>query len=37
MLRAAVMLSVRRDMSALRYLALMSRSEPMRPAAQAHR
>jgi hypothetical protein len=32
-----VMLSTRRAMSALRYLALMSRSELMRPAAQAHR
>jgi hypothetical protein len=31
------MLSMRRDMSALRYLALMSRIELMRPAAQAHR
>jgi hypothetical protein len=31
------MLSVGRDMSALRYLALMSRYELMRPAAQAHR
>jgi hypothetical protein len=26
-----------RDMSELRYFPLMSRSEPMRPAAQAHR
>jgi len=31
------MLSVHRDMSALGYLALMSRDEPTRPAAQAHR
>jgi hypothetical protein len=31
------MLTVRRAMSALRYLALMARSEPMEPAAQAHR
>jgi hypothetical protein len=37
MLRAAVMLSVRRAMSALRYLALMARNELVRPAAQAHR
>jgi hypothetical protein len=37
MLGAAVMLSVRRAMSALRYLALMARFEPVRPAAQAHR
>ena len=32
MLGAAVMLTVRRDMSALRYLALMSRPELIRPA-----
>jgi hypothetical protein len=31
------MLSAQRDMSALRYLALMSRIEVMRPAAQAYR
>jgi hypothetical protein len=31
-----VILSVRRDMSALRYLALMSRPDLKRPAAQAH-
>jgi hypothetical protein len=31
------MLSERRDMSALRYLALMSRADLMRPAAQLHR
>jgi hypothetical protein len=31
------MLSARRAMSALRYLALMSLREPLRPAAQAHR
>jgi hypothetical protein len=31
------MLSVRRDMSALRYLALMSRTELKRTAAQLHR
>jgi hypothetical protein len=31
------MLSVRRAMSALRYLALMSRNKRMCPAAQAHR
>ena len=31
------MLSVRRDMSALRYLALMSRFDLKRSAAQAHR
>ena len=31
------MFSVQRAMSALRYLALMSRLEPVRPAAQAHR
>ena len=37
MLRAASKPSVRRDMSALRYLALMSRTELMRSAAQAHR
>jgi len=32
-----VTLSVRRDMSALRYLALMSRSNRKRAAAQAYR
>jgi hypothetical protein len=32
-----VMSCAPRDMSALRYLALISRSERMRPAAQAHR
>ena len=37
MLGAAVVLSERRDMSALRYLALMSRCRRMCPAAQAHR
>jgi hypothetical protein len=31
------MLTVGRDMSALRYLALMSRSSSIRPAAQADR
>jgi hypothetical protein len=31
------MLSVRRDMNALRYVALMSRSQLIRPAAQLHR
>jgi predicted DNA-binding protein (MmcQ/YjbR family) len=36
-LGAAVMLSGRRATSALRYLALMSRSKPLRAAAQAHR
>jgi hypothetical protein len=37
MLGAAVMLSLQRDMSALRYRALMSRFQLMRLAAQAHR
>ena len=37
MLGAAVKLGAQRDMSVLRHLALMSRSELMRPAAQAHR
>jgi hypothetical protein len=37
MLGAAVMLSERSAMSALRYLALMSRPERMWSAAQAHR
>ena len=32
-----MMLSLRRDMSALRYLALMSRTKFVCPAAQAHR
>jgi hypothetical protein len=37
MLGAAVMLSLQRDMSALRYRALMSRTMRMRLAAQADR
>jgi hypothetical protein len=32
-----MMLTVRRDMSALRYLALMSRMDAKRPAARLHR